>query len=318
MTHDTIEISVSGTRVKVPVLDVGGKSLAVLGKRLKMAVLHDEEWLETCVDDPELCVKMLKDSRRNGVRADIFTFGQKIPATIPKYNYRMEWDSIAVVNTTSFKNWWDKLPQEGRKNVRRAQKRGVVIEVKQLDDDLVRGIMDITKETPVRQGRAFSHYGKTFEQMKLDHSAFLERSDFICAYFGTELIGFLKLVYRGDIASILQLLPKVSHQDKRPANLMLAKAVELCEARGISHMIYGMFNYGKKRESSLTEFKARNGFEEVLMPRYYVPLSSWGKLCVTLKLYRGLIGLLPKGVIEVGLRLRSVWYNRVRPSAGVA
>lgn len=309
MIDGTIEISLRGKWVRVPALEADRKAIVVLGKWIKLAVIHDEDWLETSVDDPSLCVKVLKEHRHDGMRADIFTFTQNFPVTIPRYKYPMSLDSVAIVRTASFKEWWEKLPQESRKNVRRAQKRGVVIEVRQLDDDLVKGIMEVTNETPVRQGRAYPHYGKTFEQVKKDHSAFLGRSDFICAYYGTELIGFLKLVYRGDIASILQLLPKVSHQDKRPANAMLAKAVECCEGRGISHMIYGMFNYGKKRETSLTQFKVRNGFEEVLMPRYYVPLTVWGALCIKLKLYRGLLEILPNGIIQVGLRARVAWYK---------
>ena len=74
-----------------------------------------------------------------------------------------------------------------------------------------------------------------FDQIKRDHCSFLDRSDFICAFFGDELVGLLKVVYRGQVASILNLLPKASHQDKRPANALVAKAlVELCAEKGVS------------------------------------------------------------------------------------
>src|SRR5437773_2109408 len=82
-----------------------------------------------------------------------------------------------------------------------------------------------------------------WSKVKKDQSSFLDRSDFICAHLADELIGFLKLVYRGETASILQLLPKASHNDKRPANALVAKAVERCEARAVSYLTYGMFNY---------------------------------------------------------------------------
>ena len=91
--------------------------------------------------------------------------------------------------------------------------------------------MEINNESPLRQGRRLPHFGKSFEEVKKDYSSFLDRSDFICANHGTELIGILKVVYRGDIASILQLLVKSRHQDKRPANALLARAMEICEAR---------------------------------------------------------------------------------------
>ena len=93
---------------------------------------------------------------------------------------------------------------------------------------MVRGIVEINNESPLRQGRRFPHFGKSFEEVKKDYSSFLDRSDFICANHGAELIGILKVVYRGDIASILQLLVKSRHQDKRPANALLAKAMEIC------------------------------------------------------------------------------------------
>ena len=44
--------------------------------------------------------------------------------------------------------------------------------------------------------------------MTRDQADFLDRSDYICAYLGRELIGIVKLVYRGDVASILTFLPK--------------------------------------------------------------------------------------------------------------
>ena len=53
--------------------------------------------------------------------ADLFTFLQKPPAPEPLYEYYMEWENLAVVDTRSFQDWWEKqLPQVTRKNVRRA------------------------------------------------------------------------------------------------------------------------------------------------------------------------------------------------------
>ena len=66
------------------------------------------------------------------------------------------------------------------------------------------------------------------------------------------LIGVVKLIYRGDVASILTFLPKTSHHDKRPANAIMAKAVELCAEKRINHLIFGKFNYGNKQAYSFT------------------------------------------------------------------
>jgi hypothetical protein len=160
----------------------------------------------------------------------------------------------------------------------------------------------------VRQGKTFTHYGKTFDQVKKDQEAFLDRSDYICAYHEKELIGVVKLVYRGDVASILTFLPKASHHDKRPANAIMAKVVELCAEKRIHHLIFGRFNYGNKRHTPLREFKIRNGFEEISVPRYYVPLTVKGAISVRLKFHRGLLGLLPHSVITFLVNARSKLY----------
>ncbi|TAM83890.1 MAG: hypothetical protein EPN47_03510 [Acidobacteria bacterium] len=305
----SVEISVRGKWTRVPALDVSGNKLIVYGKRLKRAVVQDEEWLDSEVNDPELCVQALEGQTSGDLRADIFTFSQMPPNTDPKYPYPFERDSVAVASISSFKDWWEGLPQVTRKNVRRSQKRGVMVRVCQLDDELIKGLVDLNNDSPVRQGRRYSHYGKSFDQVRKDQSSFLDRCDFIGAYFGNELVGFLKLVYRGQTASILQLLPKASHADKRPANALVAKAVEICDAKGITHLTYGLYNYGNKGDNPLREFKIRNGFSELLVPRYYVPLTLKGRLCMKLKLHRGLVGVLPQRIISLGVAARSHWYH---------
>jgi hypothetical protein len=305
----SVEISAKGKPVKVPPITVNASNVIVKGKWVKIAMIHDEEWLESELENPELCVKEVKASRASGLRADIISFAQKLPATERKYQYPMEWDSIAAIRLTSYQEWWEKLPQESRKNVRRSQKRGVVVRCVCLDDVLVRGLVELNNDSPIRQGRPYAHYGKSFGQVMKDQSSFLDRSDFVGAYRGDELVGFMKIVYRGDSASILQLLPKASHSDKRPANALLAKAVELCASKGMSHLVYGMYNYGNKGDNSLREFKSRHGFEEILVPRYFIPLTAWGALCMKVNLHRPLVGILPGGIIRFGIALRSRWYR---------
>lgn len=305
----TVEVSIRGKWTHVPALEVNGKAIVVRGKRIKMAVINEEEWLDDELEDPELCVQKLKEKLPAELRADIFNFTQKVPGSVPRYPYPMEAESVAAIRLTTFKEWWEKLPQEGRKNVRRSQKRGVVVSVRPLDDDLIRGIVGVNNDSPIRQNVPFAHYGKTFEQVKKDQSSFLDRSDFICAHAGDELVGFLKMVHKGQVASILQLLPKASHADKRPGNALVAKAVEVCELKGVSFLTYGLYNYGKKRDNPLREFKARNGFEEIFTPRFYIPLTTWGKFCMKLKLHRGLIGILPHHLIVFAVGVRAKWYN---------
>lgn len=309
--RDRIEISVRGRWVEVPVLWVNGQRLVVTGKKIRVAGLHDEEWIEEEIKDPEECLRRLRQNNRK-LHADIFSFAQKVPATVPLYKYPYDLRSVAVANVSNFKAWWESLPQETRKNVRRGQKRGVVLQIRGFDAQVIQGIADVQNESPIRQGRRYPHYGKSLEQVKRDHGAFVDRSDFICAYFGEEFIGCLKLVYRRNVATILQLNSKAAHYDKRPSNMLLAKAAELCEAKGISHLIYGKFNYGTQKQSALREFKERHGFSEMLVPAYYVPLTVWGEICVRLGLYRGFVHFVPQGILSKVLDLRAKWYKLKR------
>ena len=307
--ENCVEIRVRGRWITIPAVDVNGKKLIATGKWLRTAMVRGEEMMEHELENPEVYIQKLKGNANDALKADIFTFTQKLPSTCPKYAYPLEWESVAAIHLVSFKEWWEGLPQETRKNVRRSQRRGVAVKIKELDDDLIQGIREVNDDSPLRQGMPNGYYGKSYEETKKLYGEFVGRCNFICAYFGDKLIGFLHLVYRGEIAAILNLTTKPSHFDKRPANALMAKAAELCEAKGISYVTYGLYNYGNKRDHPLRTFKIRNGFREILVPRFFVPLNRWGKLCMKAKLQRGLIGILPHSVITIAARTRSLWYN---------
>jgi hypothetical protein len=305
----SVQFRIKGRWVSIPVLDVNGDKLLTRGKWLKIAWVRGEEMRETELSDPELYLMALKSRENNAVKADIFSFTQKLPSTHPKYRYYMERESIAAIPLLSYEKWWDSLPQETRKNVRRSQKRGVEVRIKDFDEDLIEGLRGVNDDSPMRQGGRNAYYGLSPEETRDRYSEFVGRCDFICAYYGEEMIGFLHLIYRGEVAAILNLTTKPSHFDKRPANALMAKAVEICDARAISHLSYGLYNYGNKRDSSLKEFKIRHRFEEILVPRYFVPLTLWGRLCMKAKFHRGLIGILPPSIISAGLRARTLWFS---------
>ena len=306
---NSVEVRVRGRWTAVPAVDISGRQVLARGKWLKIAFVRSDEMMENELENPELYIARLKSDAKDVLKADIFTFAQKIPATLPRYPYPIEWESVAAIHLVSFKEWWESLPQETRKNVRRSQKRGVVVRITEWNDDLIRAIREVNNESPLRQGMPNAYYGRSLEETKRLYGEFIGRCDFICAYFGGELIGFLHLVYRGEVASILNLTTKPSHFDKRPANAVVAMAAEICEARGISYLSYGLYNYGNKRHNPLREFKIRNGFKEVLVPRFFVPLTRWGRLCMKAKIHRGFVGILPHSVITIAVGARSLWYN---------
>ena len=125
------------------------------------------------------------------------------------------------------------------------------------------------------------------------------------AYYKDELIGFLKVVYIDQVARLMQILSMAQHNDKRPLNALIASAVKICEQRGCTHLIYGKYTYAGKRESSMVDFKKRNGFIEIKFPRYYVPLNIKGSLAVTLRLYGGIKPFLPQPLLKAALKVRS-------------
>lgn len=301
-----IEISVRGKWTQVPSFTFRGKTIMVLGKWLKTARVHDEPWLASELDDPEGCTCEL---RRQGLGADLLTFAQMPPVRPQEYTYHAESDSIAVCPVKDFEAWWSSLPQETRKNARRAERRGVRVEIRPFDDELVHQIVGLNNSSSVRQGRRYTHFGKSFDEVKKDHLSFLDRSEFICAYFENTLIGYIKLVYRGRIASILNILSDEEHSDKRPANALIKVAAERCSRNNIELMTYGYFNYGNKRDTTITQFKVRHGFEEALVPRYWIPLTPWGRLALSLGLHRGLLGILPNSVLTKAVALRAKWYT---------
>lgn len=280
-----------------------GRTIVTDGGWLKTARIFDEVWL----DEPPLAAPaaLIEQVRASALAADLFTFGQALPNLIPRHAYHLDFDNLAVADTVDFSRWWDTLPQESRKNVRKAQKRGVTIAPVAFTDALVAGIKRLYDETPVRQGRRFWHYGKDLATVKRENATYLPRSEFIGAFLGGELIGFLKMVYVGTSARIMQILASDAHHDKHPTNALLATAIEVCSKKPVSRLIYGQYVYGNKRHSSVTEFKRRNGFHEVMAPRYFIPFTLKGRIAIAAGLHRGLTGLVPEPLLNVALQTRT-------------
>ncbi|HEX3627767.1 MAG TPA: GNAT family N-acetyltransferase [Verrucomicrobiae bacterium] len=298
-----VETRIKGKNTQVPAAEIDGRTVIVKGGWIKIASIRDEELAEgELVPNP---AQFIPEMKRSGLKADVLTFFQRPPDVTPRFRYHLEWENYAVVPTSTFEAWWEKLPQEARKNTRRATKRGVTVKAVPFDDELARGIHNICNEMPVRQGRKFWHYGKDFEAIKCEHATYMERSEFIGAYFEGQLIGFVKMTYVDKVAFILSIIALNAHQDKRPMNALVTKAVEICAQKGVGYLVYGNYIYGNKKDDSLVEFKRRNGFEQLDFPRYYLPLTLKGRLFVALKLYRGAVGLLPLPVLRLLLKIRS-------------
>jgi hypothetical protein len=300
------EVRIKGTAVSVPSVEIDGKTVFTTQKWLKIAAVRDEELVEgDTVADPESFVSRLKHS---GLKADLFTFAQRLPDVAPKHCYHIEWENAAAIPITTFSRWWKERTEYSiRKGVNRAKKLGVTVKQADLNNELLEAISYIYNETPVRQGKAFWHYQEDFKSVKSALETYLDRSIFIGAYYGGALIGFMKITYVNSTATITQILSAKRHFDKRPNNALIAKAIEICELKGRSHFIYGSFVYFDP-DSTLTEFKRRNGFEPVALPRYYVPLTSKGRLALRMGLHRELARQIPQPLFRQFLKIRRSWY----------
>lgn len=290
-------------------MQICGKDALIEGKLVRIARLDAEGY--DFLEDPDAALGVLRKSK---ARIDVFTFIQKLSDTSRKYDHLMELDNFAGLHVSTFDDWMmTKIDFKVRNKVRKAAKCGVVVREVPFDDDFVKGISAVYNESPVRQGKAFWHYGKDLDAVRTMNATFLERSIFIGAFFEGGLIGFVKLVTNEDRtqAGLMQILSMIQHRDKAPTNALVAQAVRSCAERGIPHLWYANFSYGKKQADSLAEFKRHNGFQKIDVPRYYVPLTAAGRVALHLGLHRSATDWIPEPVAATYRKIRSSWYSRI-------
>jgi hypothetical protein len=100
-------------------------------------------------------------------------------------------------------------------------------------------------------------------------------------------------------------MDKLDHRDKAPMNGMIAKAVEICAARKVPHLVYYMW-----RRAGHSDFQESTGFERISIPEYFVPLTLKGTIALRLGLHKGVKGLIPEKTMTSLLALRAKWYAR--------
>ena len=293
--------------MKSPLM-VGGREIHIRGRLLRVATIEGDKY--RFFDDPEPLVEGL---RKCGRRIDLFTFMQRLPETAVKYSYPVEWDNFAALRITTFDHWWnDVLGFKGRNKAKQAEKKGVKVSEIPFDDVLIQGIWKIYNETPIRQGKKFPHYGMPFEKVRPYAGTFLDSSVFIGAFFQGKMIGFAKLTWdeTRTQAGLMHIVSLIEHREKAPTNALIVQAVRSCAERQIPYLVYSNFAYGNKQRDSLSDFKERNGFERIDVPRYYVPLTLAGRLSFRLGMHHKLIDHLPEPLIEKLRSYRAGWYSQ--------
>jgi hypothetical protein len=289
-------------------LKAAGLDIVVSGRAIRIARIDGDSY--RFIQDP---APIVADLRLSDHRIDLFTFLQRLPCTSPKYSYPMEWDNVAALELTTFDSWWkEQINNKTRNMVRQAEKKGVIVREVPFDESLVSGISAIYNETPIRQGRKFFNYGKTLETVRREASTFLDCSVFIGAFFEDRLIGFAKLTVdeSGTQAGLMHIIAMLQYREKAPTNALIAQAVRACSQRGIRYLVYSQFAYGNKTHDTLSDFKERNGFRRVDLPRYYIPLSSIGRAALRLGLHRSIHHHVPESLIAIFRTYRAAWYSR--------
>jgi hypothetical protein len=289
-------------------MKVCGKEIKVAGRFLKIARLDADKY-----QFPEDANSFVAELRKSKVPADLFTFMQGLPTAPPKYNFPFEMDNFAAIPITTFDQWWNKqIGFKARNKAKQAEKKGVAIREVPFSDELVHGIWEIYNECPIRQGRKFPHYGKSLEKIHEEEATYLDYSVFVGAYFEDKLIGFIKIVSdeTRTQAGLMNIVSLIKQRDKAPTNGLVAHAVRACASRNIPFLVYSNFAYGKKLKDSLSDFKERNAFEKMDVPRYYVPLTPLGSMALRLGLHHRLVDRIPESVASKLREYREAWLNK--------
>jgi hypothetical protein len=292
---------IKGQPAQIECVDIAGQCYTVARGAVTVLAL-EEEWYAD-VQDPAGVIEVLR--RSDGFKPDLLTFWQRPPEVEVKFPYHVEWEELAMLPVQSYDHWFNQQIKSRIRNlIRKAEKEGVEVRETTFDDAFVRGMTRIFNEAPVRQGRKFWHYGKSFETVKKQFSRFIHREHMIGAYYKGELIGFIMMANTGRFGLTEQIISAIDHRDKSTNNLLIAKAVEVCAREKLPYLSY-LFWTG----DSLAEFKRRCGFEPVKVPRYYVPLTKKGELALKLGVHRGWKSLLPDKLKTSLKKLRTRWYE---------
>jgi hypothetical protein len=246
---------------------------------------------------------------------DIFTFIDRkwcCPIIDPSPEWIKIQDNIALLEIKDYQIWWNNIGKKTRNMVRKAEKDGLQVSIVPQTDKLSEGIWKIYNETPVRQGRAFPHYGETRETVATNMYA-EKNSTYVGAYIGEELAGFIQVLHGDSIAILSNILAMQKHLDKAVNNALIAKAVEVCAEKGERWLMYGRIG----NHPSLDRFKENNGFSKFSITRYYIPLTSKGKLAIKLGLHQEPKDTLPDS-IKYPLLPAVNWVSRTKMRAKLA
>jgi hypothetical protein len=225
---------------------------------------------------------------------DVFTFIERrwcCAIAEPEKSWVKAEDNIALLQVKSYEDWLGLVGKKTRNMVRKAEKSGIRTEIVEPSESFALGVFKIYNETPIRQERAFPHYGISIETVR--NNVFSAKGDtFVGAFLEDELVGFIQIAYGDKIAIIQQILSLQEHSDKAVNNALIAKAVQVCASKKVGWLMYARMG----NHPSLDRFKENNGFSKFVFPRYYLALTSKGQSATILRLHRDLKDSLPAAI----------------------
>jgi hypothetical protein len=258
-------------------------------KKAFIKIAHDiQEYEKSEIPTDEFTQKLSE----RGI--DIYTFLDRkwcCPINKPSASWIGEDDNVGLLEIKGYNSWLQAIGKKTRNMVRKAEKSGVKVAVVEPSDKLAEGIWKIYNETPIRQDRAFTHYGESLDIVK-DNMYAAKNNTFIGAFLEDELVGFIQILYGDQIAILSNILSLQKHWDKALNNAMLAKAVEVCVSKAQRWLMYGRIG----NHPSLDKFKENNGFVKFPITRYYIPVTGKGNMAIRLGLHRDFKDTLPDAI----------------------
>jgi hypothetical protein len=235
---------------------------------------------------------------------DIFTFiDQSWSCPInAQPTWVAECDNVAIIKLNTYEDWWKTVGKKTRNMIRKAKKNGIETRLIEINEEFAKALWKNYNETPVRQGRGSLHYGDSLEKVtrSLELARKAKNRFFIGAYLNNELVGFTQIAQTTNASIIHQLLSSKEYWDTGVNNALISAAIEFCCKLGEKWLIYGRIgdwrHVNENENSPLDEFKKNNGFSRFEINRFYVPLTSKGKLALRLNLHKRVIDILPPRV----------------------
>jgi hypothetical protein len=288
---------------KILAVDGDFDSLAIR-KKLSLRIARDQrEYERSIVPTAGLLQKL-------GERGtDIFTFLERkwcCKIQNPHKSWARAEDNIALLHLKSYDEWWNSISKKTRNMIRKAEKSGIRTFTAEPNEKLAEGVWKIYNETPIRQDRGFPHYGISLVEVRNSLRSAQNRA-YIGADLQDELVGFIQLVHGEKVTLISQILSMQKHRDKAVNNALVAKAVEVCADNHVEWLMYGRIG----NHPSLDNFKRSNGFEKFTLTRYYVPLTSKGKIVMKLGLQKDVKDALPQSIKYLLIPIYN-WISRTK------